>query len=74
MNEYTWSELDGGEITISMGGHTYHPLAGPEESAGGWWWTPGYDETGKNWNMYFERTGLGLTEAFRLDNVQEAVL
>ena len=74
MNGYTWNELDGGEAEISMGGHKYYAFAGPEETAGGWWWAPGRDEPGKEWDMYFKRTGPGLTEYFQLVNVQTAVL
>jgi hypothetical protein len=72
MNEYTWNELDGEDIEISMGGHKYRALSGPEEAMGGQWWAPGFDETGKACDMYFERAGLGCTESFRLANVEAA--
>ena len=71
--EYTWSELDGENIGIEMGGHTYRPLAGPEE-ARGQWWAPGYDEAGTAWDMFFTRTGMGETEGFALKNVERADL
>jgi hypothetical protein len=74
MNEYTWSELDGENIEISMDGHKYRVLSGPEEALDGWWWAPGFDEGGKAGDMYFERTGLGQTESFRLTSAEAACL
>jgi hypothetical protein len=56
---------------ISMGGHKYRALSGPEEVTGGWW-VPGMDETGKAYDMYFERNGFSRTESFRLTNAEAA--
>jgi hypothetical protein len=75
MTEYTWNELNDEGIEISMGGHQYRVLNGPEELTGGWW-APGLDEAGKPWDLYFERSGIGLTESFQLTSVrffQEAI-
>jgi hypothetical protein len=74
MSEYTWNELNDEDIEISMGGHKYRALSGPEEAMGDQWWAPGFDETGKAWDMYFERTGFGETESFRLERVEAACL